>query len=185
MHTDLTKLLEKTSALRNDREAAADFVLQNPQYYRLLLESVMSNDASISKKASWVLEIVIFSEPQLLDSHRSLFFSLLVHVKDGSALRPLAKIIAYWSKEVISKKTPGFPPLTRKEAEKLTAHAFTWMLDELPVAVKVFSMEALFHLGKKEAWVHKELLDYLERNYDSSQPAFKARARHLIKKLTK
>ncbi|THD67478.1 hypothetical protein E7Z59_07395 [Robertkochia marina] len=183
MHTDLIKLLEKTSALRNDREAAADFVLQNPKYYPSLLHCAMSNDPTISKKACWVLEIVILSEPQLLDSHRRLFFNLIKHIKDGSARRPLAKIIAHWSEETISNETPGFPTLNREEIKKLTAITFNWMLNELPVAVKVFSMEALFHLGKKEAWVHEELLAYIQKNYENAQPAFKARARHLMQKL--
>lgn len=183
MHTDFTKLLKKTSALRNDREAAADFVLQNPEYYPELLEHALNSDPAISKKACWVLELVIFAEPRLLDAHRSIFFSILKQIKDGSAIRPLAKIIAYWSKETISKRTPGIPDLNREEAEQLTTIAFTWMLNDLPVAVKVFSMEALFHLGKKQAWVHKELLAYIEKNYQAAQPAFKARARHLVKKL--
>lgn len=185
MHTDFTKLLKKTSALKTDREATAGFVIRNPEYYQILLEHGLNPEPSNSKKACWVLELVLFSEPKWLDTHRDLFFLLAEQVKEGSALRPLAKIIAYWSEEALTKKTPEFPSLNREETAKLTTLCFTWLLEDLPVAVKVFSMEALFHLGKQEAWIHKELMDYLERNYDTAQPAFKARARDLLKKLKK
>jgi len=41
----------------------------------------------------------------------------------------------------------------------------------------------LFLLGKEFKWVHPELKIILDKDFHHQQPAFKARARHILKDL--
>jgi len=41
----------------------------------------------------------------------------------------------------------------------------------------------LFLLGKDIDWIHPELLQILERDFPNLSAGFKARARHIIKKI--
>lgn len=183
MNTSIEELLKKTSALRKDREAIANILDGNPALYPELLQCTLHPDQKVAVKACWILEIVILDKPELLYTRREDLFKAFHKAKDGSAIRPLAKIIAFWSEQTISKANKNLPALMEADTRVLIDYCFSWLLNDLPVAVKVFCMEALFHLGKKEPWVHQELMAVLEKEYDSSQPAFRARSRMILKRM--
>ena len=57
------------------------------------------------------------------------------------------------------------------------------MITEQKVAVKAYSMHTLFLFGSEFDWVHPELRIILERDFSSQSAAFKARSRHILKKI--
>ena len=59
------------------------------------------------------------------------------------------------------------------------------MITDQKVAAKAYSMNTLYLLGKDFDWIHPELKRILEDNFHSGSAAFKARARHLLKKLNR
>ena len=57
------------------------------------------------------------------------------------------------------------------------------MINKRKIAVKVHAMSTLFFLGRDYDWVHPELKQILERDFQIQSSGFKARARHILKKL--
>ncbi|WP_224491016.1 hypothetical protein [Robertkochia flava] len=180
MASRIQHLLDKTSALRADRDRTAQYIGSNAERYAALLQCALAKDPEISKKACWVLETVILNTPELLRTDREELFRVFQETTDASAIRPLAKIIAFWSESFLSKGTESTPTITKDEADILVSLCFNWLLADHPVAIKVFSMEALLHLGREQTWVHRELKDQLVRMYPVSSPAFRARARKIL-----
>lgn len=185
MRTEIEKLLEKTTALRRDREAAASYIGSNPEKYRDLLRCAQDRDPNTRIKTCWILEIVVLKDPFLLDTDREAFFEVLEHINEGSSIRPVSKIIAYWCKAEITLQNNTYPNLSSEDMQKLTDRCFSWLLADLPVAVKAFSMEALLHLGKSEPWVHPELKAYLQREFPNGSPGFKSRAKKVLSAIEK
>jgi hypothetical protein len=65
------------------------------------------------------------------------------------------------------------------------ALSFDYLITHQKVAAKAYSMKTLYLLGKEYHWIHPELATILEKDFNTSTAAFKARARHLLKKLKK
>ena len=57
------------------------------------------------------------------------------------------------------------------------------MINDEKVAPKAYSMISLYLLGTEFDWVHPELITILERDFHTQSAAFKARARHILKKI--
>ena len=51
------------------------------------------------------------------------------------------------------------------------------------IAPKAYAMNSLFLLGKDIDWIHPELVTILERDFQMQSSGFKARARHILKKI--
>ena len=61
--------------------------------------------------------------------------------------------------------------------------AFEYMIGDYKVAPKAYSMNTLYLFGKEFDWIYPELVSILERNFYNESAAFKARARHILKKI--
>lgn len=176
--------LETLKAYRKDREILADWILTHPENFELLLKTCFQVNENVSYKAIWVLELVYIKKPQLLYPHLNLFMSQLPKVCKHQAVRPLAKICEvlltlYYKNHHLPTRTF----LIKSHREQLTEICFDWLISNQKVAVKAYAMQCLFLLGKEIDWVHPELKIILEKDFASEQPAFKARARHLLRKL--
>jgi hypothetical protein len=180
----MEELLEKITALRKDRETAARVAGSSPEQFKALLLCAVNPEKPAHINACRVLELVIPENPAFLNTGRKLLFSTFENARVGSAIRPLAKIIAFWTASERSDHS-AYPKLQEEEIQRLTELCFSWLLADLPVAVKVFSMEALFQMGKSVTWVHPELREYILREFPASSPAFKARAKRILKALSK
>ena len=69
--------------------------------------------------------------------------------------------------------------------ERIIETCFDYMINDEKVAPKAYGMVALFLFGKHFDWVHPELKIILDRDYPKQSPAFKARARQILKKIKK
>lgn len=180
---EIQDLLKKTSARREEREFAAKIIENNREGCATLIKAILQGDREMQIKGCWVLEMVWLNNPALLKLHHKDLIKLIGSLTHSSAIRPVAKILAFWCEAVYSGKYTDYPPLDTSEPERMAKHCFTWLLDDHPVAVKVYSMEALFHLGKEISWIHPELKAYLLKHYPNQSPGFQARAKRLLKKL--
>ena len=59
------------------------------------------------------------------------------------------------------------------------------MINDVKVAPKAYSMNALYLFGQDYDWIYPELILILERYFQTQSAAFKARARHILKKIKK
>lgn len=180
----LTQQLMQLKAYRKDREVLANYVLNNSDNFEQLLNTCFKIDEDISYKAAWVLEIVCLKNIPQLVPHLDSFLENLPKVYKPQAVRPMAKIceklmLGYYSKE----ETPIQLALSKKQREQLTEICFDWLITNQKVAVKAYAMQCLFLLGQEYKWIHPELKIILEKDFHHQQPAFKARARHILKDL--
>ena len=74
---------------------------------------------------------------------------------------------------------------TKKHIDKIIETGFDWMISDQKVAVKAYTMEALFLFGKEIDWVHDELKLILVQEISSGSPAYKARAKKILKWIEK
>jgi len=57
------------------------------------------------------------------------------------------------------------------------------MINDEKIAPKAYSMNSLYLLGQEYEWIHPELVIILERDFQMQSSGFKARAKHIIKKI--
>ncbi len=180
----LTQQLMQLKAYRKDREMLANYVLNNSDNFEQLLNTCFKIDEDISYKAAWVLEIVCFKNIPQLVPHLDSFLENLPKVYKHQAVRPLAKICEEITIRYYTKKMPSMRfVLEKKHREQLTEICFDWLITNQKVAVKAYAMQSLFLLGQEYKWIHPELKIILDKDFHNQQPAFKARARHILKDL--
>jgi hypothetical protein len=141
-------------------------------------------DDNISPRAAWVLEFACSTNIKIIFPHLDVFTEHIHKVHLGSSVRPVAKIcelltIAYAS------KTNNYIKNILKETHKkrIIETCFDYMINDEKVAAKAYSMTTLYLFGKEYDWIHPELVLILERDFQNQSAAFKARARHILKKI--
>ncbi len=182
---ELVSELEQVNHSKARREHYSQLFISNPQNIPLLLDIAFDPEIKNSFKAFWVLEFMCGTDLNLLTPHLDLFTSHLHEVSHDSAKRPMAKIcemiaINYYkqSEQLIQQQ---LKPIHR---ERIIEACFDWMISDEKVAVKAYAMNALYHFGTEYVWIRQELQMLLEKDFTSQSPAFKARARHILKGLT-
>ena len=176
--------LKYVDATREKRQFYAQMVIENPELIPSLIEILFMVHDKISCKASWVLEYACNKNLELILPHLDLFIKDLKKVHLDSAVRPVAKICELLVKAYYDKKTkPVETYLKPKHLECIIEVCFDYMIRNEKVATKAFAMNTLFLLGRDYDWIHPELKVILERDFNKQSAAFKARAKHIIKKL--
>jgi len=183
--TQLKKQLDYVDATREKRLEMADKILRNPPLLPHLLELGLTENNPTGSRAAWVLEFVVKKAPALLYPYLDRFCRGLNGVRPDSSIRPLAKICeilltSYYG----STNGKDGPPLTNTQKEAMTEACFDWLISPGKVAPKAYSMRSLLLLGREIAWVHPQLKGILQQQYSQGSPAYQARARQILRKLS-
>lgn len=178
--------LNYVDALREKRQFYAQKVIENPELITNLLEILFLVDDNISCKAAWVLEYVCNKNLELIIPHLNAFTTDMQKVHFDSAIRPVAKICELLVKAYYNKN-PNLvkESLKSNHLERIIEVCFDYMIRDEKVAPKAFAMNTLYHLGHDYNWIHPELKIILERDFNNQSAGFKARAKHIIKKMNK
>lgn len=183
---ELYKELNYVNHSREKRLYYANLVIDNPELITPLLEILFQVDDKISCRAAWVFEFMCSQKIEMIIPHIDLFTKNISKVHLDPAVRPIAKVCelicnAYYGKED-SKIKQAITPIHK---ETLIETCFDWMINDEKVAAKAYSMNSLYLLGREYDWVHPELAIILQRDFHMQSAAFKARARHILKKILK
>ena len=181
------QLYEELKYVNHSREKRlqyANLVIDNPEIIPSVLDIIFSVDDKRSPRAAWLLEFVARDNLEYLVPHLNRITAEMHKVHLDSAVRPMAKICeclveAYYSKydnQVIHSLEP-------KHKEKIIECCFDWMINDEKIAPKAYSMNSLYLLGQDYDWIHPELVLILERDFQIQSSGFKARARHILKKI--
>ncbi len=180
----LYKYLNHVNSSRESRTKYANMVLNDISVLPKLIDVLFMVDDSISCKASWVLEFVCDKKREVFIPFLDKFTSNIHTIHLDSAIRPVAKICEFLAKDYYLEEDNGIKKALKPiYQERIIEACFDWMITKQKVAVKAYAMNTLFLLGKDFNWVHPELILILEREFQSSSAAFKARARHILKKI--
>lgn len=171
---------------REKRLYYANLVLENPDLIPKLLEILFMVDDKISPRAAWVLEFMCSAKIETLVPYLDCFTENIHKVHLDSAVRPVAKICELLAKAYTSKPENNInKKLTQNHKERIIEVCFDYMITDEKVAPKAYSMTTLFLFGKTYDWVYPELVRILEDDFSRQSAAFKARARHILKKIKK
>ena len=181
---ELYKELSYVNHSREKRLKYANLVIDNPDLITPLLEILFDVDDKISCRAAWVFEFMCGEKLETIIPHLNIFTENISIVHLDSAVRPVAKVCEYLIKANYSKTDNAIKThLTETHKEKITAACFDWMINDEKIAPKAYAMNALFLLGNEYDWIHSELAIILERDFQMQSSGFKARARHILKKI--
>lgn len=171
---------------REKRLQYANLIIENPELTAKLIEILFRVDDKISPRAAWILEFACNHNLKTIIPHLDIFTEHLHKVHLDSAVRPVAKIceliiVSFYSKNDSPIKTA----LTPIHKERIIAACFDNLINDEKVAAKAYGMTTLYLLGNDYDWIHPELKQILERDFHNQSAAFKARARHILKKMKK
>jgi len=175
------------TAARENRLKAADWFLAHPENFKDLLLLTFDTSYRLHYKASWVTEFVVLRQPELLQNDVNFFIDSLPKIENDSAARPLSKVCAFISKQIISRKPNTFQQKITKDAiNKLISVAFDWLIGDYRVATQVHAMQIIFELGQlpdTEPWIYHELKQILIDQIPLQSQGYKIRAKKLLKKI--
>jgi hypothetical protein len=162
----------------------ANLVIDNPELIPPLLDILFDVDDKISCRAAWVFEFMCGEKLTAIIPHLESFTNNISKVHLDPAVRPIAKICEYLTKAHYSKTVNAITTaLSETHKEKIVEACFDWMINDEKIAPKAYSMNSLFLLGTEYDWIHPELAIILERDYEMQSSGFKARAKHILKKI--
>jgi hypothetical protein len=183
---ELYKELSYVNHSRENRKKYALLVISNPDLIPLVLDILFQVDDKTSCRAAWLLEFVARENLDSILPFLDLFTENMHTVHLDPAVRPVAKICEYLIEAYYHKHnnhTKDYLKTIHKE--RIIELSFDYLITNQKVAAKAYSMNSLYLLGSEYDWIHPELKTILEKDFNENTAAFKARARHLLKKLTK
>lgn len=162
----------------------AKLVIDNPSLIPKLLDILFTVNDKISPRAAWVFEFMCAENLNKIIPYLDRFTENINEVHIDSAVRPVAKVCEYLVKAFYSKHDNAIKKaLSLKHREKIIESCFDWLINDEKIAPKAYAMSSLFLLGSDYHWIHSELVLILERDYQMQSSGFKARARHILKKI--
>lgn len=150
---------------------------------RLFALSFHSN-ASISFRATWVLETTALSKLISLEPILNKFLERFPEYKGTSCQRHVSRIIILLNKEKVESILKD--TYLKADLQVIVDTLFSWLLEPKgPVAVKANCMEALAGMVPIFPWIKEELLDTIDYLRDRESVAFFGRAKRVLPKLKK
>lgn len=181
---ELHEELSYVDASRESRLKYAHMVLNDMSLFPKLMEILFMVDDKVSCRAAWVFEFVCNDNIYNMVPYLEIFTKNLNKIHLDSAVRPVAKVCQLIANTYYSKDAnPIKKLLTSQQQQRIVEAAFDWMISDQKVAPKAYSMETLFLFGKNRPWVHNELTQILEQDFQKHTAAYKARAKHILKKI--
>lgn len=180
MISEFQKKLNYVTGHRENRQKYANEVLDNPEIFPELIQLSFQVSNKNSSKAFWILEFVCYQKLEWLVDYLDFFCSNIKKLKDESSIRPAAKIcqllvLAHFKKNEII--------LSEKNLEEITESSFDWLINDIKVAPKAYSMRTLYLLGEHYDWIHPELKTIITKDFPNHSAAYKAVAKEVLKKI--
>ncbi len=184
MSSELQTKLNYLKAYRENRLMVAQDVLENPSLFKELVSICFSPLDKNNHKACWILEFVSYEELIWLQPHLDFFCSNLKILKDESSIRPIAKVVQLLVKSHY-KKDENSILLSETNLQDCIEASFDWLINDVKVATKAYSIRTLYVLGNHYDWIHPELQIILNKDYANHSAAYKAVAKEVLKKIEK
>jgi hypothetical protein len=182
--SELYKELNDVNHSREKRLHYANLVIDNSELISPLLEIIFDVDHKISCRAAWVFEFMCGEKLEAIIPYLDVFTHNISRVHLDSAVRPMAKVCEYVIKAYYGKTDHQIKAsLSETHKEKIIETCFDWMINDEKIAPKAYAMNTLYLLGNEYDWIHLELVIILERDFPIQSSGFKARARHILKKI--
>nr|WP_315202203.1 hypothetical protein [uncultured Flavobacterium sp.] len=180
MISEFQKNLDYVTGHRANRQKYADEVLNNQELFSELIQLCFQDLNKNSSKAFWILEFVCYQKLEWIKDYLDFFCSNIKNLKNESAIRPAAKICQLL---VISHYKKKETQLSEKHLEEIIESSFDWLINDIKVATKAYSMRTLYILGNHYDWIHPELQTIITKDFPNHSAAYKAVAKEILKKI--
>ncbi len=181
------QLYDELSYVNHSREKRlhyANMLLNNAELVPKVLDILFMVNDKTSCRAAWIFEFMCTENINAIIPHLDSFTKGITEVHYDSAVRPVAKICEFLAKAYYLDKNKNIiHALTPIYKERLIEVCFDYLITDQKVAPKAYAMNALFLFGQDYDWIHPELKQILQREYHLHSAAFKARAKHILKKI--
>jgi len=182
MSSELQTKLDYVYPCRASRSLLANEILENHFSYDELVAICFSTSDKNHHRACWVLEYVSYEKLLWVQPHLDFFCSNLKFLKEESAIRPIAKVMQLLVKSHYQKEENGII-LSEENLQNCIETSFDWLINDVKVATKAYSIRTLYILGKYYDWIHPELKIILDKDYANHSAAYKAVAKEVLKKI--
>ncbi len=181
---DLYKKLDYVNHSREQRKKYAYLVINNLELLPQILDIVFKVNDKRSCRAAWVLEFVAREKLNAILPYLDRITLEMPKIHLDPAVRPIAKICEYLVEAYYSKNDNKTKKLLQeKHKERIIELCFDYLITDQKIAPKAYCMNSLYLLGRDYDWIHDELVMILERDFHDGSAGYKARARHLLKKI--
>lgn len=154
-------------------DIAVKLVFENPDLFSEIASLCFEGEMPWAARAARVLSICCVERPEFFIPLRKKILNALKKTKNESILRNLLKIYS----EIPVK-------LTDDEKSVLLSHCFDMLIsDNMPVAIKVYSMDILFRLTGDFPEIGFELYSILENSISFGSAGYKSKAGKIMKAL--
>ncbi|BFM42390.1 hypothetical protein CFS9_10310 [Flavobacterium sp. CFS9] len=184
MSSELQTKLDYVKAYRENRLNVANEILENPSLFEELVSICFIPSDKNNHKACWIMEFVSYEKLIWLQPYLDFFCSNLKVLKDESAIRPIAKVVQLLVKAHYKKPENGIF-LSETNLQDCIEASFDWLINDVKVATKAYSIRTLYILGNHYDWIHPELQVILNKDYGDHSAAYKAVAKEVLKKIEK
>ena len=182
MPSELQEKLEYVKPCRESRLLYAQEILENPSLFEELVSICFLPSDKNNHRACWILEFVSYEELLWLQPHVNFFFSNLKILKNESSIRPIAKVLQLLIKSHY-KKDENCIVLSEENLQDCIEASFDWLINDVKVATKAYSIRTLYILGNHYDWIHPELKIILNKDFGDHSAAYKAVAKEVLKKI--
>lgn len=183
---ELHSELQYVNHSREKRLYYVNVVECTPGLLEHLVTLVFRVDDPLSARAAWLLDYICDRHINSILPHLDYFTKHINQVHIESSIRPLAKICeriteAYYVKTNLALRNALKPHYI----ERIINNSFDYLITDVKVAPKAYSMRVLFLFGQDFSWIYPELVAILEKDYALQSAAYQARARQIFKALKK
>lgn len=151
-----------------------DWIGDSPARFRQMLRFMTGPDALLAQRASWPLSWATLSHPGLARPHIGTFLQLLQRPGLHNAL---------WRNSLRIFQQTEIPP--RWQGQVMTVCFDALLRPAEKPAVKAFALSTLENLARKHPDILPELRIIIEERWDTETPAFRSRARRLLKNFSR
>jgi hypothetical protein len=157
--------------------ANIDFTIQtlgnNKGHFRELISLVLTAKDPLPMRAAWAIEGITEKYPEMILPYMKDLIKNLRKFTHTGTLRNLLKI---FSRMELDEKFHG----------TMADNCFNWIVEEeMPVAVKVYSMQILANLTRIYPELKNELIEVIDEQIPRNTAGFKAQARKVKMELNK
>ncbi|MBL4904593.1 MAG: adenylosuccinate lyase [Flavobacteriaceae bacterium] len=182
IHFLTAALHQVENAKRENRERVANIVLDNQELFPHLITITFKTDDKLSIRAAWILEwICTHNDLNLITPHLEEFTENIANLTYDSAIRPCAKICEQIAKAYTSKNEHQIKEhLTEIQIDRIVTTGFDWLITPQKIAVRAYTMEALFLFGLQKTWIHPELQHIISTKNINESAGCRARGKKIL-----
>lgn len=156
---------------RWNTDLVSEYVGADRERFNELWKLMLPEKYPISPRAAWAIESICLRDPCLVKPYIDELCKALPGVKNHGIKRHMMKVLT-------------FHKIPEKHLGKLIDLCFLWLQDaDIPVAVKVHSMQIVFNAISRYPGLKAEFVAVLEEQMPRNSEGFKSRARRLVARL--